>query len=331
MKWPLYYNRKKGGEGMKVVSSIMPPDSIQGMIQGKFPGVEFHFFKGMKEAGNHLLDAEIFITYGEDLNNEHIEKAHMLKWIMVMSAGLEKMPLEACREKGIFITNARGVHKIPMAEFTISLLLQHVKQTKLLLQCEREEEWNRRIPQSELHEKTILILGVGAIGGEIARLAKAFRMNTLGINRSGSSVEFIDEHFQMAQLEKVVTRADFIVSVLPSTSETRHLLTLEHFQQMKKSAVFINIGRGDLVKEEVLLQALKENEIAHAYLDVFQEEPLPKGHPFWQMEEVTVTPHISSITKNYLPRAFEIFAENLHTYIKKGNQFINVINPTRGY
>lgn len=316
---------------MKVVSSIMPSDSIQSMIQGEFPDVEFSFFKGMKEVGTHIADAEIFITYGEDLNNDHIKKAQKLKWIMVMSAGLEKMPLQACHEKGIFITNARGVHKIPMAEFTFSLLLQHVKQTKLLLQCEREEEWNRRIPQNELHGKTIFILGVGAIGSEIARLAKAFRMNTLGINRSGSSVEFIDELYQMAQFEKVVSRADFLVSVLPSTPETRHLLRLEHFQKMKKSAVLINIGRGDLVKEEVLLQALKEKEITHAYLDVFEEEPLPKGHPFWQMEQVTITPHISSITKNYLPRAFEIFAENLHTYIKKGNQFINVINPKRGY
>lgn len=316
---------------MKVVSSILPTESIRRIVQGKFPELEFQFFKGMKNVGSSLWDAEIFITYGEDLNVEHIEKAHKLKWIMVMSAGLEKMPLEACREKGILITNARGVHKIPMAEFTLGLLLQHVKQTKLLLQSEREEEWNRRIPMDELHGKTILILGVGAIGGEIARLAKAFGMNTLGMNRSGSSAEFIDELYQMANLEKVVTRADFIVSVLPSTSETRYILTLEHFQRMKKSAVLINIGRGDLVKEEVLLQALKEKEIAHVYLDVFQEEPLPKGHPFWQMDHVTVTPHLSSITENYLPRAFEIFEENLHTYIKKGNKFINMINLSRGY
>ena len=98
-----------------------------------------------------------------------------------------------------------------------------------------------------------------------------------------------------------------------------------------RSAVFINIGRGDLVKEEVLMAALQERKIAHAYLDVFYTEPLGEAHPFWTMENVTVTPHISSLTKNYMPRSFEIFKDNLHTYIKNGVDYINVIDLDRGY
>lgn len=315
---------------MKIVSSILPSSNIQEMIQSKFPSCNFEFYKGMKNVEN-FCEAEVFITYGEDLTDELINKSEKLKWVMVMSAGLEKMPLEACRKKGILVTNVRGVHKIPMAEFTFGLMLQQVKQARILLEREQERRWDRRVPMEELCGKTILILGVGAIGGEIARLAKAFRMYTTGVNRSGNTVNYVDELYKLEEVSKILPKADFIVSVLPSTSETTSFLTLEHFRLMKKTAVFINIGRGSLVSTDVLIEALNQREIAHAYLDVFEQEPLTEGHPFWTMENVTVTPHISSITKNYLPRSFEIFEENLHTYIKKGHQYINQINLTRGY
>lgn len=316
---------------MKVVSSIFPTQMLQEQVQSEFPDVHFQFFKGMKEAHTAFNEAEVFLTYGEDLTDELIEKAENLKWIMVMSAGIEKMPLNICREKGILVTNARGVHKIPMAEYTLSMMLHYVKKVKLLLAREEEENWDRKIPMAELSEKTILILGVGAIGGEIARLAKAFRMNTLGINRSGERVEFVDELYKMDEVHSVLSRADFVVSVLPSTTETIHFLTDDHFHLMKETAVFINIGRGNVVEEGVLLRALQEKKIAHAFLDVFANEPLEKGHPFWKMENVTVTPHLSSITKNYLPRAFEIFRHNLHIYRNKEERYLNKIDVSKGY
>lgn len=316
---------------MKVVSSILPTEELQESIQRKFPNVQFQFYKGMKNASDSFKEAEIFITYGEDLTEENIRAAEKLKWVMVMSAGLEKMPFQACREKGIMVTNARGVHKIPMAEFTLGMMLQYVKKTNTLWQRETEGKWDRRIPMEELCGKTLLVLGVGAIGGEIARLAKAFRMNTIGVNRSGKPVEFVDELYRLEELTNILHQADFVVSVLPSTGETKQLFESEHFQKMKDSAVFINIGRGNLVKTETLLAALEKNEIAHAYLDVFEKEPLAEEHPFWKMDNVTVTPHISSITKNYLPRSFEIFEQNLHTYSKKGDHFINKIDLSRGY
>ena len=126
-------------------------------------------------------------------------------------------------------------------------------------------------------------------------------------------------------------KADFIVSILPSTPKTRNVLTEDHFVAMKNSAVFINIGRGDLVNEDVLLQALNHNEIAHAFLDVFEKEPLVKDHPFWKMNNVTVTPHLSSVTKNYLPRSFEIFKYNLKTYLNHTGEYMNVIDLKKGY
>lgn len=316
---------------MKVVSSILPPEDLQRELKKKFSQVHFEFYKGMENAKQSFYDAEVFITYGEDLGEEMIMGANKLKWIMVMSAGIEKMPLRACEKRNILVTNARGVHKIPMAEHTIGRMLEYVKNMNELRKREAEEKWDRRVPIGELHGKTVLIFGVGAIGGEIARLAKAFGMKTLGVNRSNKQVQFVDEVYSLDDSKKAISEADFIVSVLPSTKETVHYFTLEHFQLMKRSAVFINIGRGNVVKEEILLQALEERLIAHAYLDVFEKEPLEKGHPFWKMDNVTVTPHLSSITKNYLPRSFEIFEHNLHTYINNGDLHINKIDLARGY
>ena len=314
---------------MKIYSSILPAEALREDVKKEFPQVSFEFHKGIKE--DLFLDAEILLTYGEDLTEELIHKADKLKWIMVMSAGLDRMPFKACKERGILVTNVRGIHKIPMAEFTIGMMLQHVKQMGSLWTNERTKTWERKLPMGELYGKTLLILGIGAIGGEVARLAKAFNMKTIGVNRSGREADGADEIFTMENYRETLPQADFIVSVLPSTNETKHFLDESDFELMKDTSVFINIGRGDLVKDEVLITALQEKKIAHAYLDVFYEEPLEENHPFWTMENVTVTPHISSLTKNYLPRSFEIFKQNLHTYIKNGSDYLNVIDMDRGY
>lgn len=316
---------------MKIVSSILPEEQIQDELKKEFPNIHFKFYKGMDKAKEDFYDADVFITYGEDLTAEHVRNAKNLKWIMVMSAGLERMPFNVCIEKNILVTNAKGIHKVPMAEYTIGMMLQFEKRMKEMWKNEESEQWNRRLPFGELYGKILLVLGVGAIGGEVSRLAKAFQMNVLGVNRSGKVADFVDEVYQFNQINDILPKADYIVSVLPSTKETKHLLTEKHFRLMKNTAVFINIGRGDLVEEKVLLQAMEQNEIAHAFLDVFYDEPLKKGHRFWKMDNITVTPHISSITKNYLPRAFFIFKHNLHTYINHKADFINVIDLTRGY
>jgi phosphoglycerate dehydrogenase-like enzyme len=156
-------------------------------------------------------------------------------------------------------------------------------------------------------------------------------MKTIGVNRSGNGVGNIDELYLTEQMMDALPKADFIVSILPSTPETKHLLTKDHFVAMKNTAVFINIGRGDLVDESLLLHALEKNEIAHAFLDVFEKEPLVKDHPFWKMKNVTVTPHLSSVTQNYLPRALEIFKHNLNTYLNKTGDYMNIIDLKKGY
>ncbi|MGF3105001.1 D-2-hydroxyacid dehydrogenase [Rossellomorea sp. DUT-2] len=316
---------------MKIIFTFQPKEEFISDLKNSFQEVEFLFYKKIKEAEKELPEAEVIVTMGEDLTDFHIEKSKKCKWIMVTSAGLEKMPFKAIKKRGILVTNARGIHRIPMAEFTIGLILQHAKQLQAVWNQEKDSVWSRRLPTSELHEASILILGAGAIGGEIARLAKAFHMKVTGVNSSGTPAEHFDSMFTLKTFQTELANADYILSVLPSTEKTKHLLQVEHFEQMKDTAVFINIGRGNLVEESVLLEVSEKKLIQHMYLDVFDKEPLPKDHPFWENECITVTPHLSSITKKYMPRALEVFKKNLTTYRKNSENYINVIDAERGY
>lgn len=317
---------------MKIVSTFIPDITLQQKVTADFPEHEFHFVRGIKAAEALLQETEILITYGEDLNKVWIEKAPSLKWVCVMSAGMERLPFEELEKRNILVTNARGIHAIPMAEYTLGMMLSYVKCFPAMAANQQKQIWERKQPFSELYGKTLLILGTGAIGSEIARLAQAFSMKTIGMNRSGREVEHFDELILFEQLQDTLPHADVVVSVLPSTSETKNLLQFKHFEAMKAESLFINIGRGDLISEETLIKVLEQKEIAHMILDVFPKEPLEETSPLWKFSNLTITPHISSISENYLPRAFEIFEHNFNVYNGQiGDSYINKIDLNRGY
>lgn len=318
---------------IKVVSAIDPPLEIRKHLVESYKGCEFYFFKGLKNADSIIKEMDVLITYGEDLDAGLIQLAPDLKWISVMSAGIEKLPFDAIREKDIMVTNARGIHAIPMAEYVIGMMLSHVKQLPAMALNQDKHTWNRKLPFGELKDKKLLILGTGAIGSEIGRLAKAFGMNTLGLNRSGFvNSSFFDDIRPITQIDDVLPNADFIVSVLPSTVETKWILKYKHFEMMKKEAMFINIGRGDLMEENTIHEVLENQVIGHLVLDVFPSEPLREESKLWSYPNLTITPHISSISQNYLPRAFEIFETNLQHFMNQNvNEYVNKIDLRKGY
>lgn len=316
---------------VQILSTAKLRSEVRDQLIKTYPEVTFQFERSMKEAESFLSEAEILLTYGEDLTVEHIEKARHLKWIMVLSAGLERMPLEAIKERGILITNARGIHSIPMAEYTISVMLQVAREVKQVIVNESQGIWKKKVPMEEITGSTIGVVGTGAIGCEIGRIAHAFRMKTLGVNRSGHDADHFDEIYKNEDITSMLPRCDYVVGVLPSTTDTKHYFRRSHFEKMKQSAVFINIGRGDTVNEQELLDSLNAGDLKHAVLDVFENEPLDPSHPFWGMDNVTVTPHHSAISENYQPRAIEIFEYNLKKYLNECDDMKNVIDPNRGY
>ncbi|MCG1028092.1 D-2-hydroxyacid dehydrogenase [Virgibacillus halodenitrificans] len=314
-----------------ILFSAKISEKHQTRLKEEFTEQQFIMCSSMDEASAYLKAAEILVTYGEDLTPELIEHAAQLKWIMVLSAGMDRMPFDAIKAKGILVTNARGIHKTPMAEYAISMLLQVYRQANMLMEKEKAHEWDRNVRMEELSGKTVLVAGAGAIGQEVARLAKAFQMKTIGLSRSGEQREHFDENYQSTELESLLAETDIVVSVLPSTKETKEFYTYEHFKKLPKHAVFLNMGRGDAVKTEVILDAIRNKEIAHAVLDVFEEEPLPNDHPFWDEENITVTPHLSGISKLYQTRALDIFEENLKIYLQGKDDYVNKIDVSRGY
>lgn len=316
---------------MTILFSAKISEKHQLSLKEKYPNEAFVFTENMKQAEAFLEEASILVTYGEDLDEKNLAKAINLKWIMVLSAGVERLPFQQIADRNILVTNSRGIHKIQMAEFTISMLLQVYRQEKHFIESEKLSKWDKSVRPNEISGQTLLVLGTGAIGQEIARIAKAFHMNTIGVSRSGQLVEHFDEVHTMDSFHIPLSEADFVVSVLPSTEETRYLLTTDHFKQMKNSAVFVNIGRGDLVDSNILLDAVRENEIAHAILDVFEQEPLPADSPFWTEPNITVTPHISGSSPNYMSRALAIFQDNLDEFQSGGMNYQNIIDPKRGY
>ncbi|MFC2949606.1 D-2-hydroxyacid dehydrogenase [Virgibacillus sediminis] len=303
----------------------------QERLKKDYPDLEIIFAEGAEDTYKYIEEADVLVTYGSELEEEMVERAEKLKWMMLLSAGVDKMPYEAVKKKGIPVTNARGIHKIQMSEYAISMLLQTYRGAKQLTKSEQEHHWDRSVKMQEMTARTLLIAGTGAIGQEVARLAKAFQMKTIGVSRSGRAREHFDETYENSRLEELLPDVDAVVSVLPSTKETQYFYTEKHFRLLPDHAVFLNMGRGDAVKEEDLLKAVRNEEIAHAVLDVFEEEPLPEDHPFWEEERVTITPHLAGLSPHYTTRALEIFEKNLQVYLDGIDDFINLVDLDRGY
>jgi len=320
-----------GGENGMILFSVKISSKHQQRLQAEFENQTFVFANNKEEMVHDLSEVEIFVTYGNDVTEEFIHKASNLKWVMVLSAGVEELPFDLLKDKGILVTNSRGIHKVQMAEYAISMLLQVCRQEKTLIQNEQDKIWDKRLKLQEITGKTMLITGTGAIGQEVARLAKAFHMKTIGVSRSGHKKDYFDETYTNDNLKKVLPQVDFLVSILPSTTETKGYFDYSHFELMPEHSIFLNMGRGDAVSSDTILKAVRNDEIAHAVLDVFEEEPLPENHPFWEEEKITVTPHISGTSPNYIQRALEIFTKNLENYLEGKNEYINKIDFAKGY
>ncbi len=312
-----------------VLFTFTVKEDLMERLRFEFPQVDFTV--STSKDRNALEKAEIIMTYGEDITKETLEQAVALKWLMVASAGLEKMPLREIGDRNILITNVKGIHKIPMSESVMAHLLAIKRALPWIYSQQRENEWSKRSGSSELFGSTALIIGAGAIGSEIGRLLQAFGVKTIGCNRSGNQALHMDEMITFEQLNNKLPSMNIIISVLPSTQETRGLLTYNHFVLMKEDAIFMNFGRGDLIKEDQLIKAMSERQISFCVLDVFENEPLGEEHPFWEMDGVIVSPHVSSHSSEYVPRAIEIFMQNLQEWIKEGTDFQNVIDVEKGY
>lgn len=317
---------------MNIVSSAKMSEKHQQRLRREFPEHQFSFYASMEEVPLPTREeTEVLITYGEDVDQSLLQTMRQLKWIQVMSAGLDLMPFSAIAEKGILVTNASGIHRIPMAEYTLGMMLQLARNHYLFYDQQKRGVWDRKQRVDEIYGKTLGIAGYGEIGDEIAKRAHAFGMRILALKKHPSTPPaYVDEILTLEEKDRLFKESDYLVVVLPHTEETTNFIGMRELQLMKPSATLINIGRGKVIEEQALLQALQSKQIARAVLDVFVQEPLPEDHPFWTLDNLILTPHVSGHSPLYMTRAVDIFEQNLKHYPNE-EQMINVIDVKRGY
>lgn len=279
--------------------------------------------------------ADIAIMYGWE-SSEKPEKViqdpkSQLKWVQTASAGIDYLPLEEMEAKGIQLSNSSGIHAHGIAESIFGMLLNHTRAIGPAVLAQEKKEWIREVRFQELNNKTMMIVGTGQIGRQTGKLAKAFGMSTIGINRSGGSVEYMDRQYTQDSLKEVIEQADVVVDILPLTNETAEIFNHELFSKMNEQAIFINVGRGGTVNTDDLVDALEKKEFAFAALDVFHEEPLPAAHPLWQREDVLITPHYSGGLEDYDKSLFPIFEENLKAFVNGEQLPVNLVDYSKGY
>ena len=278
------------------------------------------------------LLAEAEVIYGFRLPNDVIARAPKLKWVQVMSAGVDRFLDIEFRQSSVIMTNVSGIHAIPIGEIVLEQMLMFAKQAPLCFRLKQEKQWKRFMP-TVLRSKTVGIVGLGNIGREVARLAKAFGMSVVATRRSTKRVaraKHVDILLPTEQLTKLLKESDFVVLSLPFTSETNRLIGEKELRTMKPTAYLINIARGNIVDEEALIRALDERWIAGAGLDVFATEPLPADSRLWEFTNVIFSPHIAGGMEDYNIRATELFCDNLRRYLRGKNLF-NVIDKKKGY
>ncbi|MED4202386.1 D-2-hydroxyacid dehydrogenase [Neobacillus mesonae] len=279
-----------------------------------------------------VKDAEIIAGWKKGLDEYCLGSDSKLKWLQSWSAGVDSIPLDKLAARNIILTSANGVHAYPISETIFALMLGLTRKIHTYVKNQQSQVWHHANMKLEIHGKTIGIMGIGAIGSETAKIAKAFGMKVLGVRNSGKPSEFVDEMYTTDQLHHVLPQCDYVVVTLPHTKETHHLFGAEQFKQMKSSAFFINIGRGQIVVEDDLVQALQKGTIAGAGLDVFEKEPLSTESPLWKMDNVIITPHTAGSTEHYNKRVVEnILIPNLKNYIDCGTPAINLVDYSKGY
>jgi phosphoglycerate dehydrogenase-like enzyme len=255
-----------------------------------------------------------------------------LKWIQLTSAGADRLLNSGFIEGGVTVTTVSGLHATPIGEFVLSAILMFTKGAPQTMRAQIRHEWARFAPR-ELSGKTVGIVGLGHIGAEVGRLAKAFGCRVIATKRSSTELHrglYADEIMPASDLHRLLGESDFVVLSMPLTPETRGMIAEAELRAMKPTAVLVNIARGAVTVEGDLIRALREGWIAGAALDVFEHEPLPADSPFWDMDNVILTPHISGGTEIYNQRAIAIFADNLRRYLAD-EPLQNVVDPARGY
>jgi D-2-hydroxyacid dehydrogenase (NADP+) len=286
---------------------------------------------GKQDLEDKIGDAHVAIVW--HFAPELLRRAKNLKWVHFAMAGVDDALHPALVESPVHVTSSVGVHAAPVAEHAFAMILAFARGLVHAFANQFQRRWARRevvYSVQELQDLTLGIVGLGHIGRAVASLGKAFGMHVAGVNRHGGAVDDVDEIFTPDNLSKVLSRADYLVLCVPLTAETRGMMGVDEFRLMKESAILINVGRGPLVREDTLLEALRHRWIAGAGLDVFETEPLRPDNPLYNLDNVIISPHVAGVTPYYWERMAKLFVENFKRFLA-GEELEKKVDKARGY
>ncbi len=311
------------------------PPELAERVRRRWPQMQVIHLPNYDRLDDELPATDIFVGFW--LRPEQLARAKRLRWIHATAAGVNQLMYPELRRSGIVVTNARGVHAVPISEHLVGTLVALARSFPTVLRYQLKRQWAQQViwdssqRPRELAGQVLLVVGFGAIGRALAERVKPLRMKVWAVTRTGK----VDPHLaeravSPAQLREVLPLADFVVLAAPETPETQHLIGAPELAAMKPSAYLINIARGTLVDEPALIAALARRAIAGAALDVAEQEPLPPESPLWSLENVFITPHISGVSDALWDRQGDLLLENLERWFS-GRPLLNRIDLERGY
>jgi D-2-hydroxyacid dehydrogenase (NADP+) len=311
------------------------PDWFSERLQREFPQVKVVHLPDYQRMDEEVVDAEIVIAWS--VRPQQIAAAKRLRWIHSTAAAVHQLIFPELTNSDIILTNAREVHGPVVAEHVIALIFALAKKIPDSVRLQEKHVWGQQILWDELPRireiagATVGIVGLGSIGRPVAKSAKALGMRVIAVREhpeKGS--EGADTVFGPAQIDDVFRQADYIVLAAPVTASTKAIVNAERLALMKPDACLINVGRGPLVDESALANALREKKIGGAALDVFPKEPLATDSPLWDVPNLLITPHTAALTDKLWERQYTLFSENLRRYLN-GEPLLAVVDKRKGY
>ncbi len=324
-----------GGSGLAGFPEF--PLDLAREIQDEFPAVTVKLVQdpSSEQRTSELTDTNIL--YAVRFNKKDFAVCKQLKWLHLTSAGATHVLFPEMVASPVLVTNSRGLYGIPIAEHVLGIMLMFARRFHEAYPFQREGKWARPEMLSrfsmirELHSRTAGIIGLGSIGLAVAERCKAFGMRVIANKRRGGvRPDCVDDLFGPNELHRLMTESDYVIVCTPLTKETRGMIAEAEIQKMRREAVIINVGRGAIIDEQSLIQALKTNRIAGAGLDVTDPEPPEPNSPLFDMPNVILTPHYSGIRSNYWFHSSTLFRGLLRQYLN-GERMDNLVDKNGGY
>jgi D-2-hydroxyacid dehydrogenase (NADP+) len=312
-----------------------PPPEMAQRIRERWPEMRVVHLPDYSDLERELPDAQIFVGYS--LRPAQFTLARNLKWLHSTAAGVGQLMFPELRRSGIEITNASGVHSIPIAEHVLGTLIALARRFPDCFRYQQQSLWAQQqlwdapVRPRELRGQVLLFIGFGHIGRAVAEIAQPLGARIWTVTRSGrADGELAEKVFPAAKLHEALSQADFVILAAPETPETRRMIGARELSLMKPSAYFLNVARGALVDEAALIAALEHRIIAGAALDVTSEEPLPPESTLWKLENAFITPHMSAVNEHLWERQIDLLMENLVRWFS-GRELLNRVDLERGY